>query len=859
MVRKAVQVPKLIVAHEAISSTTRRTGTKESPILLLSDDEGEGDENIFHPFVVNASPQKQYLGVSPSDAYTFTGHGSAHDIMIAMGYQPDRGLGPDLRGNVRPPPIELRNRRAGVGYHADTASRSPSPAPPLKKAPVKIIRPPREPIASASKTEQPAVETTTQTSCQMKAKVPKPSSSKSTTTDLPQNPLKQSTLPQPTVSPPTVILPPPPPPVPFVPSDLYISLMSGFAMANMPQAMQAAAAADPMAAFQLAQMCFAPTSPFPLPPFSLVPPQPDAAPTHQHPPTPNLPPRPPSTTNSDPKITPVPLPIPPILPEGDLSLVPPPTPTSAPDPFSATIEMDPQVLKQKRQARRNNIGWIPEPGFPDRGTFDLVPTMPLVCWPSSNVTTPPDPQRSLVMEDIPGNCRNIQFVRSWTDKFPATAVYLNGTAKALIEFPSREVAEVAYDSPRLRGGQFDRAIHVRVFWYRPQVEGVATTDGNAGVTGDIEDTEPEVETAEVWRGVQLQGMEKAPSLPPSGLDPPGVDLPVRISTAPMFISGPGSPLVIAASMECDGREQRNRLSLVVRADNISRESEAPASLPCTSPSPSLPPTPPAYTPAPCHQSPSLSPDITQRKRTPTGSPPSLRYPSSTPEMTSDKSTVPSPGEGTSGRDTQFTVSTSDPSPAGDFSLEQRLRMRLLAKKQAMIANRSCERSSSSSTTSTLADPDLDIPFKVVSPPPVSETPNGIAIPESLELLATSFITDTIQAAQSLPSEPERFDIAIKARPNKKRGSRDAFGSSADIAFKRQRLAQQIEESKRIMERWKTAKTKEERSKIYGLWEESNRSVELLSETAAGPFRWPCYAEGWLVIDSDSDDEEMDSS
>lgn len=175
-------------------------------------------------------------------------------------------------------------------------------------------------------------------------------------------------------------------------------------------------------------------------------------------------------------------------------------------------------------------------------------------------------------------------------------------------------------------------------------------------------------------------------------------------------------------------------------------------------------------------------------------------------------------------------------------------------KKTRIANKNCERSSSSSTPSTTVDLDASTLFNAASPP----LPNRIAISQSLELLATSFITDTIQAAQGLSSEPERFDTAVKARLSKKRGSHDVFGSSADIALKRQRLAQQIEESKRIMERWKTAKTKEEKKRIYELWEESNRSVKLLSTPVAVPFQWPCYAESWLVVDSD-DDEDMDVS
>jgi len=100
MVRKVVQKLNHTVSHRAIPSTTFQMGTKESPILLLSDDESGGEETTHHPLEVNAVPQKIYFGVSPSGAYTFKGQGSAYNIMIAMGYKPDRGLGPNLRGSA---------------------------------------------------------------------------------------------------------------------------------------------------------------------------------------------------------------------------------------------------------------------------------------------------------------------------------------------------------------------------------------------------------------------------------------------------------------------------------------------------------------------------------------------------------------------------------------------------------------------------------------------------------------------------------------------------------------------------------------------------------------------------------------
>lgn len=100
MTRKEVQRLKPTLVHEA---TPPQTGTKESPILLSSDDESEEEESSHRPLGVNAVPQNWHLGVSPSDVYTFTGHGSAYDMMIAMGYTPNSGLGKELRGSANSP------------------------------------------------------------------------------------------------------------------------------------------------------------------------------------------------------------------------------------------------------------------------------------------------------------------------------------------------------------------------------------------------------------------------------------------------------------------------------------------------------------------------------------------------------------------------------------------------------------------------------------------------------------------------------------------------------------------------------------------------------------------------------------
>ena len=745
---------------------------------------------------------------------------------------------------MRPLSIELRKLRAGVGYRSASVSRSPSPIPPPRKAPVKIIRPRKEPVASTSKIEQTAVNVTSQTSPRQKAKAQKITPPN----NLP-NPPKQS--PQPLLPPPPAISSPPLPPIPLVPSDLYISMMSGLAMANMPETMQAAAVVDPMAAFQLAQMCFAPPSAFPLPHFPLIPPQPDHVAVQPQLRTPKHPPKPVSSSTT--KSTPAPPPVSPLaLQDNSSKLTLIPNPTSTSDLSFVAMEMDPLALKRKRQARKQNIGWIPEPVFPDRGTFNFVPTDNYVRWSSSDGITQPDPQRSLVMEDLPTNCRSTEFVRSWSDQFSATSVYLNGGGKALIEFPSREVAEQAYDSPRLRDGLYKRAMHVRVFWYRPQVEDVASPMSTAGNTGaiteakdvladttsasitsgleepvpvDINDPTPPVETFEAGGTAQPKGEWKGFSLPPPDRYLPDVYLPVRPSTAPTSTSRPGTPFMTIPSVRAD-QEQRLRSNPVdLVANGLHGWSERTPSLPPVSPSP--PVSSISCTKTPSLHLRSLSPGTIERSRTPTGSPPSLRYPSTTPEIVNDPGRMPSPSEeGTPTHDTPSPTSTCEPAVTGDSILEQQLRMRLLAMKQTKMMNKSSGQSSSTSTPSTAVDPEPDTLFKVFSPPPVSKTPDGIVTSESLELLATSFIADTLRAAQGFPSEPERFDTAIKTRLNKKRGSSDAFGSSMDIAIKRQRLAQQIEESKRIMEQYKAAKSKEERNRIYALWEESNRFVSL---------------------------------
>ncbi|KAI0337215.1 hypothetical protein BDW22DRAFT_1433513 [Trametopsis cervina] len=105
----------------------------------------------------------------------------------------------------------------------------------------------------------------------------------------------------------------------------------------------------------------------------------------------------------------------------------------------------------------------------------------------------PNPARCLVMELLPRKFRTEAFVHKWAARFctsthpPLLHIELdNRIGKALIEFPSAEVARVAWESARLYG---EGKEHIRVYWYR--LPGVGA---NAGV-GELE--EGEIEDGEI--------------------------------------------------------------------------------------------------------------------------------------------------------------------------------------------------------------------------------------------------------------------------------------------------------------------------------------------------------------------------
>ncbi|TFY81958.1 hypothetical protein EWM64_g2056 [Hericium alpestre] len=88
------------------------------------------------------------------------------------------------------------------------------------------------------------------------------------------------------------------------------------------------------------------------------------------------------------------------------------------------------------------------------------------CFANLTLSPPPDPARSLVMELLPKKFRTEEFVRDWLSQFNFSSQprFEVDQGKALIEFGSIAAARMAFESPRMGGGEGLQG--VRVFRYR---------------------------------------------------------------------------------------------------------------------------------------------------------------------------------------------------------------------------------------------------------------------------------------------------------------------------------------------------------------------------------------------------------
>lgn len=122
---------------------------------------------------------------------------------------------------------------------------------------------------------------------------------------------------------------------------------------------------------------------------------------------------------------------------------------------------------------------------------------------SPSSTYVPNPARSLVMELLPKKFRTVSFIQKWASSMePKSAanprVELDiKVGKALIEFPSAEMARTAWESGRMHG---DGKEHIRVYWYR--LPGVGA---DAGV-GELE--EGEIEDGELSKHIPRKAKQK---------------------------------------------------------------------------------------------------------------------------------------------------------------------------------------------------------------------------------------------------------------------------------------------------------------------------------------------------------------
>ncbi|KAI0090455.1 hypothetical protein BDY19DRAFT_773067 [Irpex rosettiformis] len=111
----------------------------------------------------------------------------------------------------------------------------------------------------------------------------------------------------------------------------------------------------------------------------------------------------------------------------------------------------------------------------------------------------PNPARSLVIELLPKRFRTLTFIFDWAGTVcppgaPPRVELDQKVGKALIEFPSGDIARAAWESPRLYGGGKE---HIRAYWYR--LPGVGA---DAGV-GELE--EGEIEDGELDKVAAVKG------------------------------------------------------------------------------------------------------------------------------------------------------------------------------------------------------------------------------------------------------------------------------------------------------------------------------------------------------------------
>ncbi|KAK7039707.1 hypothetical protein R3P38DRAFT_2410641, partial [Favolaschia claudopus] len=220
---------------------------------------------------------------------------------------------------------------------------------------------------------------------------------------------------------------------------------------------------------------------------------------------PTTPVREPSPPPPPPPAAPPPLPAP-------RSVTPTPVLPAPPPPAPAADKPAPALPKKPVSLI---IGMNPDQDPNSKhGTFNRS-THTITSLASSNGTSSngyiPNPARTIVMEQLPKTHRSREFIRGWSKSAcGALPVYFAvdpPSAKALIEFPTAELARKAWGSPKLGGGVTGppvkgkpRADLIRVWWYR--VDGVGAGSG----VGEIEEGEIEGDDA-------AEAEEAAPSVP----------------------------------------------------------------------------------------------------------------------------------------------------------------------------------------------------------------------------------------------------------------------------------------------------------------------------------------------------------